>query len=130
MNEQDYLIENNNSEFVTAEAVLKAARYVLARELAFDPHVRQSLRNTYHEHAEVSTYPTPKGKKEVDWYHAYFVSTPYFATILNVNVINARISTEYQEIGPETSQRIQKLGSVSDDSQSREGRLYQSRVFH
>jgi len=59
-------------EYHDVGAVLSAARYVLAREISCDPRVRQSLRNTFYERAEISTYPTHKGMKEIDHNHAYF----------------------------------------------------------
>ena len=47
---------------------------MLAQEIAFDPHVRQSLRSTYHERAVISTKPTAKGTKEITMEHMYRVS--------------------------------------------------------
>ncbi|KAL6060672.1 Transcription elongation factor SPT6 [Balamuthia mandrillaris] len=68
---RQYMDENPTHGFADEETVLKAARHVLAQEIAVDPHVRQSLRNTYYERCFISTYPTAKGKKEIDESHIY-----------------------------------------------------------
>ncbi|ELR24047.1 S1 RNA binding domain containing protein [Acanthamoeba castellanii str. Neff] len=68
----EFMNSPENREFVDVESVLKASRYVLAREIAYDPHVRTSLRSTFYDHVEVSTFPTPKGRKEIDRLHEYF----------------------------------------------------------
>jgi transcription elongation factor SPT6 len=69
----EFMNSPENREFVDIESVLKACRYVLAREIAYDPHVRTSLRSTFYDHVEVSTFPTTKGRKEIDRLHEYFV---------------------------------------------------------
>lgn len=71
----EFLQSADNVDFVDVESVLKAARYAMAREIACDPHVRQSLRNTFYDHAKISTYPTPKGIKEIDRDHDFFVQS-------------------------------------------------------
>eukprot|EP01102_Stenamoeba_stenopodia_P004004 TRINITY_DN1413_c0_g2_i1.p1 TRINITY_DN1413_c0_g2~~TRINITY_DN1413_c0_g2_i1.p1 ORF type:complete len:1514 (+),score=393.97 TRINITY_DN1413_c0_g2_i1:378-4919(+) len=57
--------------FADAEAVLRACRYVLAQEIACDPHVRQSVRTLFLECAAISTEPTQHGKREIDDFHEY-----------------------------------------------------------
>jgi transcription elongation factor SPT6 len=69
----EFMNSPENREFVDIGSVLKACRYVLAREIAYDPHVRTSLRSTFYDHVEVSTFPTTKGRKEIDRLHEYFV---------------------------------------------------------
>jgi hypothetical protein len=51
----------------------EGARTVMAKELAFEPLVRQALRAKYLIHAVVSTSPTPRGLKEIDAFHPYRV---------------------------------------------------------
>jgi transcription elongation factor SPT6 len=69
----EFMNSPQNREFLDVESVLKASRHVLAREIAFDPHVRTSLRSTFYDHVEISTFPTPKGRKDIDRHHDYFV---------------------------------------------------------
>eukprot|EP01132_Coremiostelium_polycephalum_P010934 gene10934-13392_t len=52
--------------------VLQATRYMMAQEIGYDPHVRQSVRIIYRRYAHISTTPTLKGSKEVDVFHPYF----------------------------------------------------------
>eukprot|EP01114_Cavostelium_apophysatum_P013868 TRINITY_DN3454_c0_g1_i4.p1 TRINITY_DN3454_c0_g1~~TRINITY_DN3454_c0_g1_i4.p1 ORF type:complete len:1553 (-),score=591.00 TRINITY_DN3454_c0_g1_i4:61-4719(-) len=60
------------TEFNTIEHVLRGARYILAQEIATDPHVRQVVRAIFEKRAEVSTFPTEKAKLEiVDAFHPY-----------------------------------------------------------
>ena len=59
------------SEFQSSTSVLQAARGALSQEIAYDPLVRQSLRTIYEQRAIISTFPTTKGKKEVDAFHVY-----------------------------------------------------------
>lgn len=88
---QDFVDKFAQPSFSTAADVLKgtarsycnlllahsttcpAARYLLAQEIAYDPHVRQSLRSTYRGRAVVSTKPTPKGLQEITTEHMYRV---------------------------------------------------------
>lgn len=58
--------------FADPDTVLKACRYILAQEIAHDPRVRQTLRVIYQDQAEISTQPTPRGKKELDPMHMLF----------------------------------------------------------
>ncbi len=48
-----------------------AARSSLAQEFGTDPLVRQTVRTIYHDRAQIFTFPTNKGKKEVDAFHPY-----------------------------------------------------------
>eukprot|EP01103_Thecamoeba_quadrilineata_P002191 TRINITY_DN12187_c0_g1_i1.p1 TRINITY_DN12187_c0_g1~~TRINITY_DN12187_c0_g1_i1.p1 ORF type:complete len:1503 (+),score=258.15 TRINITY_DN12187_c0_g1_i1:257-4510(+) len=64
-------VYTQNGEFSDPESVLKACRLILAKEVAYDPHVRQALRPFFYERATVTTQPTLKGKKEIDEYHVY-----------------------------------------------------------
>lgn len=68
---EEMAVEYICPEFNNSEAVLKAARYALAQEIAVDPSVRQSLRITYESKVEISTTPTLKGKKDIDVFHPY-----------------------------------------------------------
>eukprot|EP00698_Gefionella_okellyi_P002106 TRINITY_DN1197_c0_g1_i1.p1 TRINITY_DN1197_c0_g1~~TRINITY_DN1197_c0_g1_i1.p1 ORF type:complete len:1477 (+),score=316.59 TRINITY_DN1197_c0_g1_i1:41-4471(+) len=53
------------------EAVLKAARFVLARDIVAHPYVRKFVREYFYEHAELNTLPTEKGSREIDVFHMY-----------------------------------------------------------
>eukprot|EP00026_Physarum_polycephalum_P000177 Phypoly_transcript_00177.p1 GENE.Phypoly_transcript_00177~~Phypoly_transcript_00177.p1 ORF type:complete len:1792 (+),score=500.68 Phypoly_transcript_00177:82-5457(+) len=66
---QNYLCK----PFPDTESVLKAARVMCAQEIAFDIHVRQSVRSVYVKRAILSTVPTLKGKKDIDAFHPYMI---------------------------------------------------------
>lgn len=57
----------------TPEAVLGAARLVLAHDVAMHPEVRRLVRDVYFKYCEVSTTPTTRGKREIDAFHIYAV---------------------------------------------------------
>eukprot|EP01090_Pellita_catalonica_P014728 TRINITY_DN3820_c0_g2_i1.p1 TRINITY_DN3820_c0_g2~~TRINITY_DN3820_c0_g2_i1.p1 ORF type:complete len:125 (+),score=26.32 TRINITY_DN3820_c0_g2_i1:39-377(+) len=66
------MAENVGSEFHSENQVLAACRYALAKEIAFDPSVRQSLRAHFVSNATVSTEPTKRGQKDIDRMHPYW----------------------------------------------------------
>ncbi|XP_041456554.1 transcription elongation factor SPT6-like isoform X2 [Lytechinus variegatus] len=63
-----------SNKFKDEEGVLKAARYMVALQIAHDPLVRQCVRQTYYERAKISVKPTKKGIKEIDESHPIFGS--------------------------------------------------------
>jgi transcription elongation factor SPT6 len=66
---EDYVVR---SGFPDAESVLKACRVILAQEIAYNPHVRQSIRSFFLDATCVSTEPTTLGKKIIDDFHSYW----------------------------------------------------------
>eukprot|EP00741_Cyanophora_paradoxa_P009215 tig00001486_g8925.t1 len=48
------------------DRVLRAARHMLAQEIAHDPMVRDRVRHFYYNYGEVTTRPTGKGTREID----------------------------------------------------------------
>ncbi|CAG2223752.1 SPT6 [Mytilus edulis] len=50
----------------TEEDVMLGARHMVAMQIAHDPLVRQSVRQTYFERAKIKVTPTRKGIKEID----------------------------------------------------------------
>ncbi|XP_071501070.1 transcription elongation factor SPT6-like [Diadema antillarum] len=63
-----------SNKFQSEDAVLKAANYMVALQIAHDPLVRQCVRQTYYERAKISIKPTKKGIKEIDESHPIFGS--------------------------------------------------------
>lgn len=61
-----------NQRFPNVEDVLEAARFVVARQLARDPSLRKSVRETFYERAKISVVPTKKGQKEIDETHCCY----------------------------------------------------------
>ncbi|XP_073260366.1 transcription elongation factor SPT6-like isoform X3 [Populus alba] len=55
----------------TPEAVLKGARHIAALEISCEPSVRKHARGFFIDEALVSTRPTPKGAKEIDFCHQF-----------------------------------------------------------
>ncbi|KAI8584594.1 hypothetical protein K450DRAFT_217031 [Umbelopsis ramanniana AG] len=55
--------------FVDSEKVLKAAKAVLAQEIAFDPQVRKAVRRDWETRSCVSVKPTDKGNRIIDEFH-------------------------------------------------------------
>ncbi|EFA74515.1 SH2 domain-containing protein [Heterostelium album PN500] len=53
------------------DSVLRAARYLMAHDIGFDPNVRQSIRMIYRKYAYLTTTPTAVGQKEIDAFHPY-----------------------------------------------------------
>lgn len=51
------------STFLTEEAVLSAARFILATQIAHEPIVRDACRQHYFRNAAINIRPTPKGIK-------------------------------------------------------------------
>lgn len=60
------------THFTTAEEVLDAARFVVARQIAREPLLRKSVREIFYERAKVSVRPTKKGLKEIDEFHSCY----------------------------------------------------------
>jgi len=58
-------------EFRDTDTLLRAVRTAIAMEIAHDPQVRQAVRQIYQEKAELSTFPTEKGRQTVDAFHPY-----------------------------------------------------------
>ena len=50
-------------QFRTTEDVLKGARHMVAMQIAHDPLVRDTVRETFYERAKISCRPTKKGMK-------------------------------------------------------------------
>ncbi|KAJ2962458.1 hypothetical protein NQZ79_g2382 [Umbelopsis isabellina] len=55
--------------FVDSEKVLKAAKAVIAQEIAFDPQVRKAVRRDWESRSCVSVKPTDKGMRVIDEFH-------------------------------------------------------------
>ncbi|KAG9508769.1 Transcription elongation factor SPT6, partial [Fragariocoptes setiger] len=60
------------SKFRTKEEILRAARYMYAKEIAFDPLVRQTVRKYYFDNAVINVRPTKVGMKELDENHPIY----------------------------------------------------------
>ncbi|XP_071094189.1 transcription elongation factor SPT6-like [Haliotis cracherodii] len=60
------------SQFATEEDVLMGARHMVAMQIAHDPLVRQSVRQTYSERAKLIVVPSKKGMKEIDEGHSCY----------------------------------------------------------
>ncbi|KND02484.1 chromatin-remodeling histone chaperone SPT6, partial [Spizellomyces punctatus DAOM BR117] len=58
--------------YKSAEAVLEAARMMLAAEIAVDPTFRAFVRKVYSTDAALTVTPTKKGKAEIDETHPYY----------------------------------------------------------
>jgi len=61
-----------SSQFPTSESVLEGARYMVAKQLAREPLVRQCVRQVFMERAMITARPTKKGRKEIDEQHPCF----------------------------------------------------------
>mmetsp|Transcript_60513 Transcript_60513/g.71871 ORF Transcript_60513/g.71871 Transcript_60513/m.71871 type:complete len:1119 (-) Transcript_60513:52-3408(-) len=48
---------------------LKGCRYVAAMELANEPRIKRHMRELYRKKAVLTTYPTAKGREEIDYFH-------------------------------------------------------------
>ncbi|KAM5179933.1 transcription elongation factor SPT6 isoform 2-T2 [Mantella aurantiaca] len=57
------------SQFISPEAVLEGARYMVALQIAREPLVRQVLRQTFQERGKINIVPTKKGRKAIDEAH-------------------------------------------------------------
>lgn len=70
---------------MSAEEVLRRAVYMCAVQLAREPLLRATLRDTLRERATISVRPTPRGMKEIDENHACFgyVRADTFPTLLS-----------------------------------------------
>ncbi|KAI8057944.1 hypothetical protein BDF22DRAFT_739348 [Syncephalis plumigaleata] len=60
------------STFPQGEFALKAAKEVLARQIAVDPTVRHSLRRRFEHDAIINVHPTDKGRMAIDETHAWY----------------------------------------------------------
>lgn len=61
---------DTNKEYVrTIDDVLRAAKFLVARQIASEPSLRKSVRETFYERAKISVRPTKKGQKEIDENH-------------------------------------------------------------
>ncbi|XP_055550196.1 transcription elongation factor SPT6 [Wyeomyia smithii] len=61
-----------NSRFTSAEDVLHAGKFMVARQIAKEPMLRRSIRELYYERAKITVRPTKKGMKEIDENHQCF----------------------------------------------------------
>ncbi|KAI8357781.1 SH2 domain-containing protein [Blakeslea trispora] len=61
--------EYTDQNFPDTVKVLKAARSVLAQEMAFDPQVRKAIRKDWELYATISVRPTEKGYNMIDELH-------------------------------------------------------------
>lgn len=59
-------------QFDQAEDILKAAKFMVATQLAREPLVRKCVRETFFEKAKIDVKPTKKGIKEIDENHYCF----------------------------------------------------------
>ena len=57
--------------FPDPESVLRAARMMLAEEIATEPKLRKFLRNFVRERTLITVRPTEKGRREIDEFHKY-----------------------------------------------------------
>ncbi|CAL1273727.1 unnamed protein product [Larinioides sclopetarius] len=55
--------------FPTADDCLKAAKYMVATQIAREPAVRKCIRQTFFERAKLTVRPTKKGLKDIDENH-------------------------------------------------------------
>jgi transcription elongation factor SPT6 len=62
------------SKAQSPEELLARARMILATELGKDPLLRQEMRETFRENAQISILPTERGLNKIDLHHPYFVS--------------------------------------------------------
>jgi transcription elongation factor SPT6 len=62
-----------SNRFGKADAVLKAARHMIAHEISCNSTLRSFLRRIYFTDAVVSVVPTDKGSKEIESQHPYYV---------------------------------------------------------
>eukprot|EP01130_Rhizamoeba_saxonica_P014788 TRINITY_DN6498_c0_g1_i1.p1 TRINITY_DN6498_c0_g1~~TRINITY_DN6498_c0_g1_i1.p1 ORF type:complete len:1391 (-),score=418.40 TRINITY_DN6498_c0_g1_i1:106-4233(-) len=69
----DLAFEYITTSLNSVEDVLKACRFILAKEVAYDPQVRQAIRRVYWNYARISTEPTTMGKRAIDSFHRYRV---------------------------------------------------------
>lgn len=60
------------TQFTTAEEVLHAVKFVVARQIAREPLLRKSVREIFYERAKISVRPTKKGIKEIDEFHSCY----------------------------------------------------------
>ncbi|GAB0093481.1 Transcription elongation factor SPT6 [Sergentomyia squamirostris] len=60
------------AKFTTPEEVLYAVKCVVAVQLAKEPLLKKSVRETYFERARISVEPTKKGVKEIDESHTCY----------------------------------------------------------
>ncbi|XP_054274705.1 transcription elongation factor SPT6-like isoform X1 [Macrosteles quadrilineatus] len=58
-----------SGKFTTPEDALRAAKYMVAMQIARDPLVRNCVRETFFERAKLDIAPTKKGLKEIDENH-------------------------------------------------------------
>uniref|UniRef100_A0A1B6CNX7 Transcription elongation factor spt6 n=1 Tax=Clastoptera arizonana TaxID=38151 RepID=A0A1B6CNX7_9HEMI len=65
----DIAKEYCSSTFSNPEDVLRAAKYMVAMQIAREPLVRNSVRETFFERAKLDIKPTKKGIKEIDENH-------------------------------------------------------------
>ncbi|KAJ1534980.1 Transcription elongation factor spt6, partial [Nowakowskiella sp. JEL0078] len=59
-------------EFPNPESVLRAARHMAAQEITADVNFRGFIRRVYESDVALTTYPTEKGKTEIDSTHSYY----------------------------------------------------------
>lgn len=60
------------AKFQTAEEVMYAAKFVVARQIAREPLLRKCVREILNERAKVTVAPTKKGSKEIDENHSCY----------------------------------------------------------
>ncbi|KAJ1978574.1 Transcription elongation factor spt6 [Dimargaris verticillata] len=59
-------------DFMTSNAVTKAAQAMLAQEIGLDPQVRTQIRTACQHYAVVSVEPTARGLRQIDAHHPYY----------------------------------------------------------
>lgn len=61
-----------SNRFQTAEDVLQAVKFVVARQIAREPILRKSVREIFFERAKICVAPTKQGMKEIDEQHPVY----------------------------------------------------------
>ncbi|XP_075243578.1 transcription elongation factor SPT6-like isoform X2 [Convolutriloba macropyga] len=68
----DIALELICDAFDSKEAVINAAVYMVAQQLAHDPSVRKSVRKSYEEKVGINSKPTKKGQRDIDENHQLY----------------------------------------------------------
>lgn len=56
-------------KFPNVEDVIKAGKFMVAKQISRDPLVRRCIRETFFERAKINVKPTKKGIKDIDENH-------------------------------------------------------------
>lgn len=80
-----------------AEELLRQARMIIATELGLDPLLRQSVRDQFKQHAQVSCLPTDRGKLKLDQHHAYYVREPFRYPDYRLTILLSELQVPLQQ---------------------------------